>query len=750
MLKKIHTLYIVNFLSAFLLFQIELITAKIFLPKFGGSYLVWGGCVVFFQCVLLLSYLYSHLVAQIFGIFRYRYFHLILILLPLIVFPGRNLPPIFAHNNIPLVADIFIQLISSVGLVFFVLSTISVISQSWLASSELRERDNPYILYAVSNAGSFLGLLTYPFIFEAHFGLQEQLLIWRFCYIVFILFYLLAFKSIACSDKALPKFYFSFTGLFVNQIAHSDFFGIKLMWVLLSAAGCMAFLSVTNIITYQIAPCPLLWMIPLCIYLISFVLTFRERPLCPSWIKDKFYLVFGFGVLVYFFTIKGFFPPLLTIAANLICLFAICMHCQYQLYMSRPKDNSGLTVFYLLIAFGGFAGSFFVTWIAPVVFPSTYEYLFGLWIVSAVYLFQGERGKISFYHMRQVVYLLLLIFLWPLVFKRYNFFGILFLFFAVKFIFTNLKTNLRSISLCLAAVFCLAFFVDNSWKTQAINFFIQRNYYGIYRVYANKEFFELDSGITIHGMQYISKEKQNVPLAYFHENTPLGKVLGSGNFNFDHVGVIGLGVGTIAAYGKDQEVIDFFEIDKDVYWIAKNLFTYIDHSKAKTNIVIGDARNSLKGVPDQTYDLLIVDAFSGDYVPVHLLTTDAMLEYRRCLKKNGFILFHISNQLIDLAPILSKNASYIGAYSLMNQNKEEKDGCLRSLWGAITWDKDVRGMLISKLAWIEMRPDSFQNKKIRPWTDDYTYLLSVIRMDLLILSTKYFTPFYWDWDFFRS
>ena len=745
MFKKINALYLVNFLSSFLLFQIELIIAKIFLPQFGGSFLVWGGCVVFFQCALFLGYFYSHLVTKFFGGFRYRYFHLLLTLLPLAFFPGRSLPLIVAHHNIPLVADIFFQLSISVGLVFFVLSTISVISQNWLAASTLKERSNPYILYAVSNAGSFLGLLTYPFIFEANFGLKDQLLIWRICYLVFILSYALAFKIITYMDQTRPKFKWEWPKMFSSQIRLGDFFGEKFKWIFLSAAACIAFLSVTNIITYEVAPCPLIWIIPLSIYLISFTLTFREKPICPSWIKDKFYLVLGFSAILYFLTIQNWvFPVLLMIAAHFICLFAICMYCQYHLYISRPKDNADLTSFYLLISFGGLLGSFFVTWVAPVVFSSTCEYLLGLGIISLVYIFAGEKKRISYYHLRLMVYFLLLITLWPLVFKTYNFWGIIFLLLAVKVIFSGFKTNLRSVSLCLAAVFCLSFFIGDNWRDLGKTIYIQRNYYGVLRVTdVFDHVFELYHGRTVHGVEFIPTKLQNVPLAYYYEKTPVGKVLESNDFIFQHIGAIGLGVGTVSAYGRAGQTFDFFELDHDVYWIAENLFGYLKNTKAKTNFIFGDARISLKNIPDQSYDLLIVDAFSGDAVPVHLLTTDAMLEYKRCLKKNGIILFHISNKSFNLAPILFSNAPLIKAYSLESENYDVGAYCFSSKWVALTWDKGKKDLLVSKLGWNEEGLKHFHVRKIRPWTDDYTNLISLINIRDLINEVRNFKPLYW-------
>jgi spermidine synthase len=346
----------------------------------------------------------------------------------------------------------------------------------------------------------------------------------------------------------------------------------------------------------------------------------------------------------------------------------------------------------------------------------------------------------------------LLIFLWPLVFKTYDFLGIVFLSLAVKTIFSGLKTNLRSISLCLGAVFCASFFIIQNWEIVGRNVYTQRNYYGINKVFIGPgDVLELDNGKTLHGLEYLFKEKANEPLAYYHKNTPLGKILESSDFVFQHVGVIGLGAGTVAAYGKKDEVIDFFELDKDVYWIAAHLFNYLKDTKATTNFILGDARVSIKASNVKTYDLLIVDAFSGDYVPVHLLTTNAILEYKKHLKKNGIILFHISNQFLDLAPILFSNASIVHAYSMVsiNYSNDPLVLYLSSAWVALTWEKDRKNLLVSKLGWKEDGSNNSYVKKVRPWTDDYTNLLPVIKIDYLINQVKFFTPFYWDWKIKR-
>ena len=250
MTKKIYFLYAPSFLSAFLLFQIELIIAKIFLPKFGGSYLVWGSCLVFFQFVLLGGYWYSHVAIKKIGMYRYGILHSVILLLPLFFFPGRPLPEIIAHSGISLVFDVFLQLLRTIGPVFFVLSTISVVTQSWLAHSRLPEQSNPYMLYAVSNIGSFLGLLSYPFVFEFYFDLDVQLKIWRMLYFILLLSYLIALMAIRVEDRSVSGYRFFDKSRFLRNYSFSDeFVRRRAYWFLLSAAGCIVFLAVTNIIT---------------------------------------------------------------------------------------------------------------------------------------------------------------------------------------------------------------------------------------------------------------------------------------------------------------------------------------------------------------------------------------------------------------------------------------------------------------------------------------------------------------------
>lgn len=699
---------------------------------------MWAACVVFFQCVLLLGYFYSHLAVRKFGMHRYRIFHTLLILLPLLTFPGVPLQNILANAHIPLVTDVFLKLFSSIGLVFFVLSTISIISQSWLAVSELPQRLNPYALYSVSNIGSFLALLTYPFLFEYFFDLDTQLNIWRFAYLIFIVFYLVTFKAITCI-KAAPKP----IKLFDKKVfLTSDSLRERLCWFLLAAASSMLFLSVTNIITYEVAPCPLFWIIPLSIYLISFVLNFKQNPWCPSWIIEGIHFTLGFSAAFFFLTIRLMFPFLIYLLAYFISLFMVCMFCQHELYVTRPKEKEGLTSFYVVIAAGGFLGSMLITWIAPIVFfSSPLEYLLALLIVPLAVVIKKNNLAIRVFDLRWIAYLVLVLILWPRVFKTYNIFALIIMYIVFKEAFGQLKEKPQLLCVSLFSLMLVATVTFNTWETgQSI--YILRNYYGLYKVFAKDGLLTFANGTTIHGSQFIAKKKQNEPLSYFHREAPVGRLIENESFSFQRIAVVGLGVGTLAAYGKPGQEIDFFELDPDVYKIANLCFTYLKNSSAKINCIFGDARFTLSQKPDGYYNLLIIDAFNGDSVPVHLLTVEAIQEYKKHLVKNGIILFHISSRYLDFIPVLFSNAKMANANVSFDENSQIDNARLSSTWAAMTWDRELDNILSSKLKWKKEVTD-LRIKKVRPWTDKYSNIATIIKINNLINQIKSFTPFYW-------
>ena len=734
-MKKIYCLNAVNFLAAFLLFQIELVISKALLPKFGGSYLVWGACMVFFQFTLLLGYFFSHIVIQKFGIFRYRYFHLALLFLPLFFFPGRPLLEIHSHYGFPLVIDVFGQLLLAIGLVFFVLSTTSIISQSWLAASALPGRTNPYTLYSMSNLGSALGLLTYPFLFEAFFDLGVQLNIWRIGYLVLLGLHLMMLKTIGVSQSPIN------TQSQRYNIPEKE----KIRWFLLGVSGTTMFLSVTNIITYEVAPVPLFWIIPLCIYLASFVLNFKERPFCPAWIKENFHITIGLNIFFFWLTQKGILPFAFEIIIYLSSLFIFCMFAQNELVRTRPQENSGLTLFYLIISMGSVMGGILVTWVVPlissVVSAVMVEYLLGLLIISLAKIIGEKKPPLRPYYLRLIFYTVIMLILWPMAFKRYNVFGLAAILLFFKFIYSELKYSPRAFFISVFFIVLLSPFLQSLWQPQK-SIYSYRNYYGMYKVCVGDNTVFLLNGTILHGAQSLNPKTEMEPLAYFHNSTPVGKIMSSKNFNFQRIGIIGLGAGTLAAYGRPGQVIDFFELDPDVLRIADMSFTYLKNSKARINYLFGDARISLTKIQRGPYDILIVDAFSGDSVPIHLLTTEAIAEYKRHITKDGIILLHITNRYLDLVPVLFSNARAQNAYAEFSYNEASPGVVAASVWVALTWSKDTLNLLSSGLQW-PITSSKDRIKYIRPWTDKYSHIFSIFKFKRLTDSIKEFQPFSW-------
>ncbi len=704
------------FLAAFLLFQIELILSKQLLFAFGGSYTVWGAALVFFQAALLAGYLFSHAAVRIFGVIKYRFIHLCLLGITLFSLPGNSLPVIPAFSSFPLVVTIFMLLVRIIGPAFFVLSTTSVIFQVWVNASESADKLSPYRLYAVSNLGSFAGLVSYPFFFEAFITMKDQVWLWKTGYLVLCFCNLVVFALLRMKPREAK------TEPPAPAVPARD----KLQWFLLSASGVIMFLSVTNIITVEIAPIPLLWIIPLCLYLISFVLVFKRRPWCPSWICGKFHVIAALSVFVFLVSIQRTVPVVLVVFAHWFLLFQVCMFCQRELYARAPADTRNITVFYVLISAGGFAGGMLVSWIIPLISSLLVEYFTGLFLIALALSLDEKKPGFSRHDFLPVVSFPVLIVVWPVFFPAYNFFGMALLIAALIFIFARLKRHFPAFALCLLAAILFMPFLDIMW-TSTYYRYRHRNYYGLYKIFQKNGIRILSNNNTQHGAQFLAREKQAEPILYYHALTPVGKIMSSALFNFDHTGIVGLGAGALASYGKNEQSIDFFELDPDVRRIAREYFTFLDNSSARIQCIIGDARLSLAGVPDRTYDLLVIDAFSGDAVPVHLLTVEAIREYFRCLKDEGILLFHITNRYLDLSPVLFANAGNLGVFSCISSNPRE-GLAYATTWFAMTRSRDNFLKLSSQLGWAG-NSAAGKPRGVRPWVDDYSHVLGTLKIE---------------------
>ena len=723
-------LQILTFLSAFLLFQIELIIAKLFLPNYGGSYLVWGACIVFFQAVLLTGYIFAHALLKRLGTVKYLKLHLGLLCVPLLFFPLRDLHLVFTTVSMPLVLDIFWRLTVSIGPAFFVLSTMSMVTQSWLGASNLKERHNPYALYAVSNLGSLAGLLTYPFVFEQFLTNTEQLNVWRGLYLLLLVGNLLAWRMIkavgvenSAHEDVAPK------PLTVQQL---------MTWLCLGAAGVVMFLSVTNMMTYEVAPVPLLWIIPLGIYLIAFILNFKKNPWCPSWIRNFISPILGLSGMMYFLAQKHFLPVLVVIFLLCAFLFLICMYTQDRLISTKPASSAHLTLFYVMISLGGFLGGILTSWIIPLISNTLIEYLTGLLLVA---LMIPQRDKpLSVWSVSLGVILIVSVFLiWPQHVHEYHLWSFALLW-AMAGSGFSLLSDKRLRVIVLAVIIAATPALESIW--QNIHFILkQRNYYGIYEIFDNKAGVRaLVHGTTLHGIEFTDEARRPVPLGYYSPDSAIGSLLINDTYQARRVGVVGLGAGTLSMYAKPSCPIDYYELDGDVKDLASKYFWYLSEAPGQVNVILGDARLSLKSAPDGAYDLLVIDAFSGDSIPTHLVNKDVLVEYRRKLASRGAVVFHITNRYLNLEPVLAKIADDAGAYVAIKDVGDEGTN-MRAIWCILTWDDDRFLKLITREDWVPLEIAPKDQGRI--WTDDYSTILPIINMNELAISLKAFKFFTW-------
>ncbi|MCM8796632.1 MAG: fused MFS/spermidine synthase [Candidatus Omnitrophica bacterium] len=729
-LQKIFLFRTVIFISAFLLFQIELIISKLFLPRFGGSYLVWGGCVAFFQGALLAGYIYAHgIIKRRINIDVYKNLHLLIMAVS--YFLAQFMLGYDMQLRLPFAINIFVQLCFVIGPAFFILSTTSILGQWWLVISDLPQKENPYLLYAVSNAGSFAALLSYPFLFEPIFDLKTQVLLWKIGYLFLFFLHLFLFRLVSFNNNIDSLVY----GPDSQKDIRTE---EKAKWFLFSAAAVVMFLAVTNIVTYEVAPLPLLWVIPLAIYLLSFMLIFKETSWCPAWIKEKFFVLSGIIVLFFFFMELRVFPFPFTFLFLMASLFIVCMFCNYKLYSLRPKAKHNLADFYLFIAWGGFCGGIFTAWILPLISSTAIEYLFAIFIISLAVNIGEEKKSLKLFNLRLVIYLVLVLLLWPNYFKHYHVFGIAGIFFIFAYLFSQFSQQKRLFFITMILILIFTPILDLYWHTDKF-FWPHRNYYGIYRVVYRRGVKALMHGTTLHGAQYIKREKSSEPLTYYHPKTPIGELLSSKEFVFKDVAVIGLGTGSSVSYAREYQRWDFYELDKAVYDIAVSQFSYIEKSKAKLGFITGDARIRMSA-SKKKYDFILIDAFSGDSIPFHLLTTEAIMLYKKHLKENGMIVFHLSNRYLSLERVLISNANVVGAYSCRKENQANEEIYLfATLWVALTWSRAS----FEKLAWKLHWNISMEKNNLLPWRDTYMNILPILKFDYLLNSIKRFMPFYW-------
>jgi hypothetical protein len=758
------------FTGAFLLFQVEPLLARYVLPWFGGTSAVWITCMLFFQLLLVVGYAYSHLIATRLQPRMQAIVHVAIVSacvllmggLALIwqspITPGANWKP--PNPDFP-ITRIFILLLVSIGLPFFILSTTGPLLQAWFARSH--NSTSPYRLYALSNVASLLALVTYPFLVEPALTLRAQAIVWSLLFVAFAVGVgLCGFSLAESADSAVHPAGADFPANPSQSAAPTR--ATYALWIALAAVASVMLLATTNQICQEVAVVPFLWVLPLAIYLLSFIICFD----CERWYQ------------------RGIFHPALAVAIFLSCillcratanifsqvliycvlLFTSCMVCHGELVKLKPNERY-LTSFYLMVAVGGALGGIFAALIAPRIFTGYWEFHLAIWTSALVLCIVAMRDRESWIHERRPLTALALLtgaLLLPQLLGHESLAGAMralgnrnqalgtFVAFgliaAVAFRRDSIVTSKRPGLIVQAGVVAGLIVVGGVLLVSIganliTSSFTTRNFYGALSVYSlskddpAKHNFKLRHGRIVHGIQYTALNKRAVPVSYYSRDSGLGLLMAhlprrsapNPHDRSIRMGVIGLGIGTVVAYGQPDDRIRFYEINPAVTKVATDpngFFTYLRDTPAKVDIIPGDARLSMeREVANgdlQRFDVLVVDAFAGDAIPVHLLTTEAIEIYLRELNPNGVIAIHISNRYLDLRPVVHELAE---RFKLHSGWVHAPDGPLaqQSDWILLDRNGEVLGQpeVASKLQSLDTQ------RKVRLWTDDYSNLFQILR-----------------------
>ncbi|HJP84145.1 MAG TPA: fused MFS/spermidine synthase [Fimbriimonadaceae bacterium] len=708
-MRALYTLTL--FLSSGLLFLVQPMVAKMILPRFGGSPAVWTTSMLFFQVLLLAGYAYAHAGVQWLGPKKQAVLH-ILVLIAAAILCRLSLPAESGLENSPW--QVLLVLLGMVGAPFFALSAGAPIIQGWFATTRDPHAKDPYFLYSASNLGSMIALLAYPFLLEPALPLTDQAHIWQFG-----LFGLIALMA-GCAvwvGKQNPQ---------VEERPEKETltWPRRLTWVALAAVPSSLLLGVTNYMTTNVAPMPLLWIVPLAIYLATFIVAFAKRKMPSSklWARILPLVVTPLALVM---ILEATEPMFLLLAIHLLAFTMAALMCHSRLAETRPPAGN-LTEFYLWLSVGGAVGGLFNALLAPYLFSTLAEYPIAL--VAACLLRPPKpdsKAKRSLDFGAAVTMLLLVIGL-ALLAQQLGM--------APSQARTGLVIGLPAIlcflmvdhpiryGLMLGSLFLGSQLMHTN--SAGLVAFSGRSFFGVHRVVflQNERFHELVHGTTTHGIQDTLHPSE--PLTYYTRSGPIGQVFASFP-ELKRIALVGLGVGSCAAYGKPGQTMTYFEIDPVVEQVAKDpkYFTYLKDTKADLNVVLGDARLTL-GQQSGPYDLIELDAFSSDSIPLHLLTLEAVTMYRSKLAEHGILAFHISNRYLNLEPILGKIAQKLGMaiYSQEDSPTDEEilTGKRPSRWVVMAnLDSDLTNLVKGSTWFPPMIPE---NTPL--WADGYSNILS--------------------------
>ena len=678
--------YAVVALSAFLLFLVQPLIAKQILPWFGGSSAVWTTCMLFFQGALLLGYAYSDVTPRALGAKRQPVLHIVVALLALWVLPifaPESWKPVGGEEPI---SRILMLLAVTIGLPYVLLSTTSPLIQSYFA--RLHPGSDPYRLFALSNAASLIALVAYPLAIEPFVGTRMQAIGWSVLFALFVLLLVsLAWRvsrteaSPAVAQGDRPK-----DVVHANDAAKLNL-SVQLRWIALSAAGSMLLLAVSNHITQNVASVPLLWILPLTLYLLTFILTFDGT----GWYKRHIFAgpFFVMVIGMCFLLVDKDFQFDLVIQTSVFCvgLFVVCMVCHGELVLSKPAPQT-LTRFYLLVSIGGALGALVVSVGAPLLFSTYVETPLALMVAALLFVPVAQAAH-------------------PFL-------------------------QWVAVALVIGIVGTGAWFVKQE-HNNALE--VTRNFYGVLKVKSydepkNEDYLvRLVHGAILHGEQYRNDKWKLQPTTYYTPSSGFGRAVNSQREispktnNTQRIGMIGLGVGTVAAYCREGDICRIYEINAEVERLARKHFTYLADSKGKNSVILGDARLSLEREASNQFNVLAVDAFSGDSIPMHLITQEAVRAFMGHVAGNGILAYHVSNRFLNLPPVLAEIAEKEKLVGVVVEDPAQKDNTLHS---SSTWVLLARNAEALKgigeagtlLARVEAAP---------LWTDDFNNLLSVIK-----------------------
>jgi len=733
------------FVSASLLFVVQPMFAKMALPLLGGAPSVWNTCLVFYQAALLAGYVYAHLSLKWLGPRRQAALHLALLCLPWVVLPIHIAQDWVPPPDVFPVFWLWLLLSVSVGLPFLIVSASAPMLQAWFAQTGSGSARDPYFLYAASNLGSLLALLGYPLLIESHLTLAEQTGWWAVAYgLLMALMVVCAVRLWRSSPTSPTAAEAAAREQGAGQVSDRPSLRRRLRWLALAFVPSSLLLGVNTHISTDLVAMPLLWVVPLALYLLTFVLVFARRSILPlPWMvrAQPYLIVVAAGALAW----EALAPPtLLSLGSlQLLAFFVTAMVCHGQLAADRPA-SSRLTEFYLWMSLGGVLGGLFNALVAPLVFSGVLEY--PLMIAVACMLRPRPVAKSPRSLAREIalpgaILLACAAATWatrsegPLADWRYANAPATQLVLVVLAVVAAFLLRRRPLRFGLGVAVLLAMSLGCG-KDRLHVLHAERSFFGVSRVTRDPVLNAnvLKHGSTMHGAQILDTSERHEPLTYYHRQGPLGQIFQAlqPRRPLAEIGVLGLGAGSIAAYGEPGERITFYEIDPAVERIARNpqYFTYLADCRANVEVILGDARLSLIHGAPRKFDLLVVDVFSSDSVPIHLITREALQIYLQRLADRGLLAIHISSRFLDLEPILDKLAEEAGVTARVRNDKDTNGlGKNASTWVVMARRAEDLLPIVKDPGWAPL-----QSGAARLWTDDFSNVVGVLKWQ-----------FSWEW-----